>query len=167
MSSSPVNLQSLSPLELLCLHGDISEELKARGVTRTMNNPIGDFAEHLFCRAFGWVQQANSKAGYDAICPAGVRYQIKGRRITRDNGSRQLGAIRKLEDGHFDFLAGVLFNRDFDVLRAAIIPPAIVLLRAKRVEHTNSHKFLLHDDVWGEPGVRDVTAELCSALETI
>jgi hypothetical protein len=47
-------------------------------------------------------------------------------------------------------------------LRAAIIPRKVVEERAIFVVHTNSHKFILRDDVWLEPGVRDVTAELRS-----
>jgi hypothetical protein len=37
---------------------------------------------------------------------------------------------------------------------------AVVEARATFVLHTNSHKFILHDDVWNVEGVRDVTAEL-------
>jgi hypothetical protein len=32
------------------------------------------------------------------------------------------------------------------------------------VERTNSHRFLLHESVWGEPGVRDVTRELRATI---
>src|SRR5205085_12155662 len=90
----------------------------------------------------------------------GIRYQIKGRRITRHNNSRQLSAIRDLAGEHFDFLAGVLFNEDYTVLRAALIPHAVPIDRATFVERTNSHRSLLRDDVCNAPDVRDVTVEL-------
>jgi hypothetical protein len=45
-------------------------------------------------------------------------------------------------------------------MRAALIPCAVAIDRAKFVKRTNSHRFLLRDDVWNAPGVRDVTAEL-------
>lgn len=96
----------------------------------------------------------------DAIASDGIRYQIKGRRLTRHNKSRQLGAIRDLGGAHFDFLAGVLFAEDYGVKRAAIIPYSVAVQRATFVEHTNSHKFMLRDDVWSAHGVRDVTSEL-------
>ncbi len=83
----------------------------------------------------------------DAVGPDGTRYQIKGRRMTRHNKSRQLSAIRNLGGSHFDVIAGVLFNEDYSVLRAALVPRSVVVDRAKFVEHTNSHKFLLRDDV--------------------
>src|SRR5580704_157447 len=154
------DLRNLTPTELLKLHAQVSEELRERGVVRSSNNPTGDLAEYLFCKAFGWTQAGNSHANVDAIGSDGTRYQIKGRRITRYNNSRQLSAIRDLGGGHFDLLAGVLFNEDYVVMRAALIPHAVAIERAKFVERTNSHRFLLHDDIWNAPGVRDVTAEL-------
>jgi hypothetical protein len=120
----------------------------------------GDLAEYLFCKAFGWKQAGNSHANVDAIAPDGTRYQIKGRRITRYNNSRQLSAIRDLPGSHFDFLAGVLFGEDYAVMRAALVPHAVAIDCATFVQRTNSHRFLLRDNVWNIPGVRDVTAQL-------
>lgn len=154
------DVSRLSPKELLALHGSVAEELRARGITRTSNNPTGDFAEFLFCRAFGWTQAENSHANIDAIGLDGVRYQIKGRRTTRDNKSRQLGSIRDFKGRHFDFLAGVIFTEAFEVLKAAIIPYAVVEQRATFIAHTNSHKFILYDDVWDARGVKDVSTAL-------
>lgn len=155
-----MNLVNLTPPQLLSLHASVADELRARGITRSANNPTGDLAEYLFCKAFGWKQADNSHPNVDAVDSEGVRYQVKGRRMTRYNKSRQLSAIRDLDGGHFDFLAGVLFNEDYTVLRAALIPRAIAVERATFVEYTNSHKFMLRDDVWNAPGVRDVTENL-------
>jgi|SRR5580692_8842615 hypothetical protein len=155
-----MNLSELTPPQLLALHAKLGDELRSRGVTRSANNPTGDLAEYLFCRAFAWKQAGNSNANVDAIGSDGTRYQIKGRRITRHNKSRQLSAIRDLGGSHFDLLAGVLFNEDYTVMRAALIPHAVAIDRATFVEHTNSHKFLLRDDIWNAPGVRDLTQEL-------
>lgn len=154
------DLSQLTPVQLLALHARVADELRARGVTRTSNNPTGDLAEYLFCKAFGWKQADNSQANVDAVGADNSRYQIKGRRVTRYNKSRQLSAIRDLAGAHFDFLAGVIFSEDYSVLRAAIIPYSVAVERASFVERTNSHKFFLRDDVWDAPNVRDVTAEL-------
>jgi hypothetical protein len=154
------DLSKLKPLQLLALHARVADELRARGITRSSNNPTGDLAEYLFCRAFGWKQAGNSNANVDAIGPDLVRYQIKGRRVTRYNKSRQLSALRDLEGAHFDFLAGILFSEDYSVLRAALVPYSVALERAAFVKRTNSHKLILRDDVWEAPGVRDVTTEL-------
>ena len=133
-------------------------ELRDRGILRSANNPTGDYAEWLFCQAFGWDQAANSVKGYDATDSDGIRYQIKGRRLHQLNTSRQLSAIRDM-DG-FDVLAGVLFDAAFVVSRAALIPSAVVRDRSKFTQHTNSHRFLLRDDIWNADSVVDVTANL-------
>jgi hypothetical protein len=159
-----MELSRLSVSALLALHGEVSDALRARGITRSSNNPVGDLAEYLFCRTFDWKQADKSVAHIDAIGEDGTRYQIKARRVTVFNKSRQLGALRELRGGHFDFLAGILFSDNYSILRAAIIPHAVVLERSTFVERTNSHRFLLHDDVWDAPGVRDVTAEMQATI---
>jgi hypothetical protein len=80
--------------------------------------------------------------------------------ITKKNGSRQLCAIRDIDGAHFDILAGVLFNDSYEVLRGALVSRDIVARRPTFIAHTNSHKFMLYDDVWLTEGVRDVTTEL-------
>lgn len=152
------DLNGKSIAEMLALHAAINEELRSRDVLRSANNPTGDLAEYLFCTAFGWEQEANSKKGFDAVDSDGVRYQIKGRRLHRRNKSRQMSAIRST-DG-FDILAGVLFNDDFCVIRAALIPASVVFERTSFVDYTKSHKFYLRDDVWDAAGVSDVTERL-------
>ena len=102
--------------------------------------------EYLFCRAFGWKQSGNSHPNADTTGADGkTLYQIKGRRWTPHNKSRQLGALRGLPDGGFHFLAAVLLKPDYSVDRAAIVPRALVLANAKHVEWTNSWKFMLRD----------------------
>ena len=148
-----MSYENLSIADLLRSHSEILDELRTRLIIRSANNPTGDYAEWLFCRAFGWEQAGNSVKGYDATNTDGVRYQIKGRRM-----SRQLSAIRDLKG--FDVLAGVLLDADFGVARAALIPASVVRDRSKFTEHTNSHRFLLRDDIWDESGVQDVTENL-------
>ena len=59
--------------------------------------------------------------------------------------------------------AGVLFKEDFSVLRAALVPHAVVAERASYVEATNSWRLLLKDDIWNCSGVVDVTTEIAAA----
>jgi hypothetical protein len=159
------DLTAMTVGDLLRLYATLLEELRRRNVVRTANNPVADLAESLFCGAFGWHRADKEAKGYDAENESGVRYEIKGRRLTQHNKSRQVSAIRSF-DG-FGILAGVLFNHDFSILRAALVPVSIVKVRSEWVEHTNSWRFLLHDDVWKEPGVKDVTAELSRFMEAL
>ncbi|MGH6621313.1 MAG: hypothetical protein ACREF6_17330 [Alphaproteobacteria bacterium] len=153
-------LMEMSVAELLALHAQIGEELRGRGVVRSANNPTGDLAEHLFCVAFGWQQAPNSERGYDATGSDGTRYQIKGRRIHRRNKSRQLSAIRNLAGGHFDTLAAILFDDDYNVTRAALIPRTVVETQSTYIAHTNSNKFMLRDVIWSLDNVEDVTEQI-------
>jgi hypothetical protein len=162
-----IDLTQLTAAELLRCHADIGTELRRREIVRS-ENITGDMAEYLFCRAFGWTPATNSKAHFDAVDKDGIHYQIKGRRLTPANQSRELGAIRDIAGRHFNFLAGLLFDRSCDViLRAAIIPQAVVMKHARPALRSNSHKFLLRDDIWDVPGVCDVTDKLTAAAHTL
>lgn len=150
-----------STAELLKMHAAIMETLRDRKILRSANNPTGDLAEYLFCTAFGWEQEDNSKKSYDATDAAGIKYQIKGRRIHQRNKSRQLSAIRDL-DG-FDVLAVVLFDDDYKITRAALIPSARISEGSTYIAHTNSYRFMARDAVWSLGDVVDVTEKLLAA----
>ncbi len=151
-------------LGLLRVYETIMQELKASGVLRSNNNPLTDFAEFLFAETFDWELTPKSTKGHDAIDKQEIRYEIKARRLSQENGSRQLSAIRDINGHNFDFLAGALFNPDFSVERAAIIPWEIIKKRSSYVASTNSAKFILSDDVWELDQVLDVTTDLQAAL---
>ena len=72
----------------------------------------------------------------------------------------QLGAIRGLVSNPFEFLVGVVFDGDFMVDYAAVIPLSIVQQRSRYVARTNSHRLNFPRSVLRLPGVRDITAEL-------
>lgn len=132
-------LSTMSEKELLQLQAAVIAELKARGVVRSKNNPLGDYTEWLVAKALNLTLAGNSAAGYDATDSSGVRYQIKGRRVTRDNPSRQLSAIRNLDAAVFDFLAAVIFDENFSVVDAVILPHAVVGEYGSYRAHVNAH----------------------------
>lgn len=164
--SDPFGLRDRSVSDLLLMFAGVLSELRDRGVLRSTNNPVADYSEWLVARALGLTLVAQSVKGYDATGPDGARYQIKGRRETPTNGSRQLSAIRGLEveDVHpFDFLVGVLYSFDFTVMRAAQIPVSIVRQYARPTPHVNGWRFMLRDSVWLLPGVLDVSQAVRTA----
>ena len=163
MSSVPLSLTKKSTRELFTLYGATLTELKNRGVTRSTNNPIADYAELLFEKALRLERAPRSTKGYDALDRTKHKYEIKGRRVTAHNSSRQLSALRGLDQKHFDFLGGVLFSENFSVFRACLVPHEQVLSNSTFVKQTNSWKFFLVDTVWALPGVVDVTAKLRKA----
>lgn len=154
-------LQTLTPKQLLQLTGEVIDELLLRKIARTGNNPLADYTEWLVSTRFGWTLADPSVQGYDAVDPAdNTRYEIKGRRITPRNMSRQLSAIRAIEAEHFDFLVAVIYDENFDILRALKIPRAVVQGKGKQSAHTNSLIFHARDSLLTEPGVQDVTSQL-------
>ncbi len=152
------DLSELSVAQLLRLYVGIGEQLRTREITRGENIPTGDLAEYLFCRSYSWIQESKSKKAFDAKDDEGKRYQIMGRRIHHRTTSRQLSAIRDVEE--FDVLAAVLFDHEYRVLRAALIPNDVVRKLSIHVEHDNKWQFMLTDDVWNVENVIDVTGIL-------
>lgn len=135
-------------------------------VVRSSNNPVADYSEYLTARAFGLTLVANANIGFDAIGPDDVRYQVKARRLTAHNKSRQLGFLRGLDkvEAPFDLLVGILFNADFTVLRASLIPFEVIRDSVARVDYVNGWRFILREAVWDLPGVEDATDSIRAAV---
>jgi hypothetical protein len=139
--------EKISTPFLLQQFADILDELKRRGVVRTRNNPVADYAEWLASRKLGLLIVGNSNSGYDAVNNKGDRFQIKGRRLDPTHKSRQLGVIRNLNAKEFDYLIGILFDRDFKVIEAYKIPRHIIEEHARFSSHQNGHILQLRGDI--------------------
>lgn len=151
--------------ELLTLHAEVMEELRRREVVRTSNSPVGDYAELLFSTAFGWTLENSSASGHDATDKDGLRYQIKSRRLTAHNGSRQLSFLRGLPEKKFDYLAAVLFDAGYRVQRAIVLPHEGLESRCRFSTHANGWLLRLEDSCWEMPDARDVTEEIRAVAE--
>lgn len=149
MNLEEMDIQSLLQLQAACIN-----ELKRRKVVRTQNNPIGDYTEWLVAKTLGLELENNSKSGYDAKDRTNIRFQIKGRRITSDNPSRQLSAIRKYQEKHFDVLAAVIYDENFDVLEAWLIPHDVIGDYASYREHINAHILVLKGPILTDTRVK-------------
>ena len=150
---------SLTTQQLLNYYAQILDELRIRKIIRTANSPIGDYAEWLVANQLGLTLVANSMSGHDAIDSSGVKYQIKGRRITQRNRSRQLGAIRNLESHDFDFLIAVLFNEQVEVEQVMKIPHDIIVKYARYSKHVNAHILVLGGNIFNNPMIEDLTSQ--------
>lgn len=151
------SLSSKATSELLKEFAGILTELRKRRLIHSSNNPVADYAEHLVCKALSLTPAPPSNKGYDATDDRGCRYEIKGRRVTAGNPSRQLSAIRDIDGQHFDFLAVVLFASDFSVTQAFVVPASQVKAAARYREHVNA--WILHgsDRLCAQKGVRNIT----------
>ena len=149
-----MDLRGLSIKELLQYQSSIIDELKRRKVVRTKNNPLGDYAEWLVAKGLGLELAANSSAGYDGTDSEGVKVQVKGRRITPENNSRQLSAIRKYDEKDFDQLAAIIFDQDYEIIEALLIPHEIVGEYASYRKHVNAHILNLRGPILKDPRVK-------------
>ncbi len=147
----------MSEKQLLQVTGDVIDELVSRGVCRTENNPVSDYTEWLVASRLNITLATSSARGFDAVGPNQEKYEIKARRITPKNQSRQLSAIRNLDLRLFDFLVAVVYTKNFEVKIALKIPYEVVVKKSKKVGHTNSHKLEAKDDLIAESGVEDIT----------
>jgi hypothetical protein len=151
------NLKQMSIGHLLWTYSNVLVELQHRGIVRSANNPVGDYAEYLVVSALGLQRAPKSTKGYDAVDGSGHKYEIKGRRPTSSNKSRMLSAIRNCEAAHFDYLAGVLFTEDFGFEKACLVPFSMVVAEAKYRSHVNAHILELRDSLWSRQGVVDIS----------
>jgi hypothetical protein len=65
-----------------------------------------------------------------------------------------------LKQNPFDKLAAVLFAKNLEIARAAIIPLSIVKEISVHDSYTNSFRFMLEDAVCSIPDVQDVTDQV-------
>ncbi len=146
-------LAKLDEKSLFCLYSDLMEELIKRGVVRSSNNPVADYAEYIIAHKLGLKLQTESNKGFDAKDKKGLRYQIKSRRVTPHNKSLQLGVIRNLKDKPFDFLVAIIFNSDFSINKIYKIPFKVVKEHSHFSEHQNGHILILRGKVLKDPAV--------------
>jgi hypothetical protein len=159
--------EAKSMQELLSLYCETLKELRRRGLTRSTNNPVADIAETLVARTLSLDLVRGSTTGHDATDASKKRYEIKGRRITPQNKSRQMSSIRGLDMAHFDYLAGVIFDENFDIVKGCVMSRETVKQLSRYVKHVNGWALHLRDNVWDVPGVRDITQELRNTLRTM
>lgn len=152
---------------LLRLFAETLEELRRRKLVRSSNNPVADYAERVAAHGLSLRLIGKSASGHDGEDASGQRYQIKSRRVTPHNASRQLSFMRNLESKPFDFLVGIIFDSEFRVHRACIVPFEVVQTLARFSKHVKAHRLILRDEVWGVEGVRDVTAEISKAAQEV
>lgn len=151
-----MDLKGLSAKELLQHHTLIIDELKSRHVVRTSNSPLGDYTEWLVAKALHLDLSVPSKSGYDAIASSGEKYQIKGRRINPKTKSCQLSAIRKYDVHDFDILAVVIFDLNYSIIHAILIPHAVIGEYATYKSHVNAHILHINDNILSDKRISNI-----------
>jgi hypothetical protein len=148
-------LRDMNDAELAKAWARCMRMLRVRDLVRTANTPVGDYAERICCDRFKLKRMGFAEKSIDAVDAKGIRYQIKGRRLTPENHSRQLSPIRDIEQEPFDVLLAVFFNEDLDVQEIWSIPCEVVK-EASFVARTNSTRFVLTQARRNDPRVRQL-----------
>lgn len=139
-----IDLDNLEKEDLLQLYGRLMEKLRQCKLIRSSNNPVSDYAEKIVCEKLKLSIQGKSSKGYDAIDEkSGIKYQIKARRVTRHNKSRQLGVIRNIDQKLFDYLIAVIFDESFKPIEIWRIPRETIPKYARYSQHQNGHILIL------------------------
>jgi hypothetical protein len=111
---------------LLRLYREVLDEMRRRGIIRSANAITGDVGEGFVEGRLGLKLVPNSVKGYDAVDKHGTKYQIKTRRITSKNPSRQLGGFRDLEQQLFDYCIVVILQEDFTPVELWRVPYEVI-----------------------------------------
>jgi hypothetical protein len=103
--------------ELLGAYTTILGELRARGLVRTNNAPIGDLAEYACAIVYGGVLAPNSENSYDLVAADGRRVQVKVRNMRAD--TRPSSAFSVIRSFAFDVCIFVLIDTESQRVRGA------------------------------------------------
>jgi len=108
---------------------------------------LGDLAERLAAKHLELQLAPRSQAGFDATNRNGERFQVKARRLG-EQGERQLGIIRNIDDQPFDHLVVVLFPKDSDdPLGIWLLPFDLVRQNVKQKLLQNGHVLYATDKI--------------------
>lgn len=147
-------IKKISDIKLLGLYDDIMEELRDRELIRTSNNPVADYGEHIVAKKLRLKLMPSSYKSADAVDEkTGIKYQIKSRRITIHNSSRQLGVIRNLEKSDFSYLIAIFFDNKFNILNMYKIPKSIIKKYSRFSKHQNGYILIMRGHILSDKKV--------------
>ena len=156
MSLLQLDLRRITPRRLLEMYSEVMEELRRRGVVRSSNNPVSDYAEVLASQRLGLKLTKGSNKGFHALDRRGNRYQIKARRLN-GRSSRQLGVIRHLKDNPFDVCIAIIFDRKFRPTEVYRIPISAIRKHGKFSRHQNGWIVQLRTPLTSDSRVKNIT----------
>ena len=132
------SLEELSAGQLLAQYAAILSELRRRGISRTSNAPLGDYAEHLASAVYRGPLEPNSVKSHDLVSADGRRIQVKA--ITIADGMHPSATFSAFRSFDFDAAAFLAVDRaTYDVLWAREVPADEVRAAARFSTHTNAH----------------------------
>ena len=161
--TQPVDLSDMADRQLLALSAACVAELRERGVVRTGNAPLGDYAEWLAAKAFSGELAPNSERSFDLTTPAGVRIQVKSRRVSTPPNPGQLQTSPFRSWGFDQALLMLVDEKTYEIRRASLLPREVVEAMSRYVAHINGSNAYMTEDLMGHDEAIDVTGLLRAA----
>lgn len=156
--------EQTSTPELLARYAATLVELRRRGVLRTNNAPLGDYAEWLLHRAIGGALADSSSAkSYDLRLEGGRRVQVKARLVGEPptRGQLQTSPFRSWD---FELAALMLFRSDsYAPTLAVLVPVTVLRAHARHRHHVNGDIVFIRPPLTTEPGVINITPAVLAA----
>lgn len=158
---SAPDLTAAAASDLFVLQGQLLGELRGRGVLRTNNPPVGDYAEWLVSQALGSERlPANSTKSFDLESRNYGRVQVKARLVSSPAKSGQLQTSPFRSEG-FDHAAFVLLSDvDFSVISSVLLPLNAVRKRWTWRQHVKGWTVHMNGPTMGHPDAVDISDEL-------
>lgn len=124
--------------ELLGQYAQILAELRVRGVVRTGNAPLGDYAEHMALSVYGGSLAPNSAKSYDLTTDDGRTIQVKARTVSASTSpSAVFSVFRSFEFDVATLL--VLDSRTYALKWAGEMGPDQVKEASRWSAHVRGH----------------------------
>ncbi|WP_438853911.1 DUF6998 domain-containing protein [Agromyces sp. M3QZ16-3] len=131
-------LAEVEVTDLLSQYAEILAELRVRGVCRTGNAPLGDYAEYLVQSVYGGELAANSAKSYDRIDATGRTVQVKARTVSAGTSPSAVFSVFRTFD--FDIALLLVFDQaTYELLWAAELGPELIEANARWSSHVNGH----------------------------
>lgn len=150
-------LEGVPTADLLAAYAGTLVELRRRGVVRTGNAPVGDYAEWLVAGALDGTLATNTSAkSSDLTLPDGRRVQVKAR-LVGGTGKGQL-QTSPFRSWNFDAAALVLLDSaTYDVRLAVLAPVEAVRANARWRKHVNGDVVFIRPPLTTAHGVVDIS----------
>ncbi|WP_436793482.1 hypothetical protein [Actinospongicola halichondriae] len=164
MGYAGMDLESMEVRDLLSLSSGAVAELRRRGIVRTNNAPLGDYAEWLAVKALGGKLAPNSERSFDLVTDAGRRVQVKARRVSDPPEAGQLQTSPFRSWDFDDALLLLVDEATYWIRSASVVPLEVVKEVATYREHVNGSTVQMTADVIAHRRAIDVTERLRAVL---
>ncbi|WP_394550602.1 DUF6998 domain-containing protein [Agromyces sp. MMS24-JH15] len=156
-------LRGATTPDLLGQYADILAELRARGVVRTSNAPLGDYAEYVALEVYGGELAANSAKSYDLKTTDGRLIQVKARTWAPSTSPSAVFSVFRSFD--FDIATLIVLDaRTYRLRWAREMTPEAIKSAARWSPHVNG--FLLRMSIAEREGA-DVTERFAPVVGTL